>query len=88
MTSLQDKLIKCLTEQEIYFIKIYLLDKKNTFEINVSKASREYKITPQYIRNVLRILELVGVIKTLDAGKSKIVNIEKRDILIKLANTI
>lgn len=80
-----ERLIKNLTSNEAYFIKIYLLSGNRELRISINALAKELKLSPGTIHDALRLLEVGGVVRTEKSYKCSKVIILRRDRLKQIA---
>ena len=80
-----ERLIKNLTSNEAYFIKIYLLSGDRELKVSINALAKELSLSPGTIHDSLRLLEVAGCVKTEKSYKCTKVTILRRDRLKQIA---
>lgn len=79
------RLIKCLTPNEGFFVKTYLLSGDRVFRISVNALAKELGLSAGTVHDALRLLEVAGCVQTEKSYKCTEVTILRRDRLKQIA---
>ena len=76
-----ERLKKCMSTNEKYFCKLFLIGKNKTLDIRVNTLARELRLSPGTIHSALKILEATGCINTEKNYKCTTIKILKQNVI-------